>query len=65
MAAPTAAAAPTSAYVCFCAAPWKLPWISDCIAGRSRDAPMPPISAQKITIVEIDWVTVIASAPTA
>src|SRR5438270_494232 len=30
------AAAPTSAYACFCAAPSKLPWMSDCIAGRRR-----------------------------
>ena len=34
-AAPTAAAAPTSAYVFFIAAPSKLPWINDCIAGAA------------------------------
>ena len=51
---PTAAAiaadAPTSAYARRCIAPWKLPWISDCIAGSSSDAPRPPITAQKMMI---------------
>ena len=42
-AAAIAAAAPTRAYTFFCAAPWKLPWIRDCIAGSSSDAPSPPI----------------------
>ena len=49
-AAAIAAAAPTSAYARRCMAPSKLPWISDCIAGRSSDAPSPPTTAQKITI---------------
>ncbi len=40
IAAAMAAAAPTSAYACFWAAPEKLPWISDCIAGSSREAPV-------------------------
>jgi len=35
------------------------------MAGNSSDAPIPPISAQKMTIVVTDWVSVIASAPTA
>ena len=42
-AAAIAAAAPTSAYAFFCAAPSKLPWMSDCIAGSKSDAPSPPI----------------------
>src|SRR6185436_16130356 len=37
-AAAIAAAAPTSAYAFFCAAPVKFPWISACIAGSSSDA---------------------------
>ena len=41
IAAAIAAAAPTSAYACFWAAPVKLPWISDCIAGSSSEAPEP------------------------
>ena len=49
-AAAIAAAAPTSAYAFFCAAPWKLPWISDCIAGSSSEAPSPPMIAQNTMI---------------
>ena len=66
---PTAAAiaadAPTSAYVFFWAAPSKLPWISDCMAGSSSDAPSPPMIAQKMMIAVRLWATVIASAPIA
>ena len=66
---PTAAAiaadAPTSAYARRWAAPSKLPWMSDCIAGSNRDAPSPPMMAQKITMVIRFWATVIASAPMA
>ena len=49
-AAAIAAAAPTRAYVAFWAAPSKLPWMSDCIAGSRSDAPRPPITAQKMKI---------------
>ena len=31
----------------FCAAPSKLPWISDCIAGSSSEAPRPPRSPRR------------------
>ena len=66
---PTAAAiaadAPTSAYAFFCAAPSKLPWMSDCIAGSSSDAPSPPMIAQKMMTGSRLWASVIASAPTA
>ena len=65
IAAAMAAAAPTSAYACFCAAPAKLPWISDCIAGRSSEAPSPPMIAQKMTIAVRLWASVMASAPMA
>ena len=65
IAAPTAAEAPTNAYVLRCASPSKLPWMSDCIAGSSNDAPRPPMIAQKITIAVTLWVTVIAKAPMA
>ena len=34
IAAAMAAEAPTSAYALACALPSKLPWISDCMAGR-------------------------------
>ena len=64
-AAAIAAAAPTSAYAFFWAAPSKLPWISDCIAGRSRDAPRPPMIAQKMMIAIRFWASAIDSAPTA
>ena len=64
-AAAMAAAAPTRAYTFFCAAPWKLPWMSDCIAGSSREAPSPPTTAQKMMIAVRPWASVIASAPTA
>ena len=64
-AAAIAAAAPTRAYTFFCAAPWKLPWIRDCIAGSSSDAPSPPMTAQKMMIAVRPWARVIASAPTA
>ena len=59
------AAAPTSAYTRFCAAPSKLPWISDCIAGSSSEAPIPPMIAQKMMIASRFCASVIAMAPTA
>ena len=64
-AAAIAAAAPTRAYTFFCAEPWKLPWMSDCIAGSSRDAPIPPMTAQKMMIAVNLCARVIAVAPTA
>jgi hypothetical protein len=64
-AAPTAAAAPTNAYVFFMAAPSKLPWISDCMAGSNNDAPIPPKIAQKITTDVIPCANVMANAPIA
>ena len=60
-----AAAAPTMAYTFFCAAPWKLPWIRDCMDGSSKDAPSPPITAQKMMIAVRSWARVMARAPTA
>ncbi len=48
-----------------CIAPSKLPWMSDCIAGSSSDAPSPPMIAQKMMIAVRLWASVIASAPTA
>ena len=65
IAAATAAAAPTIAYACFWAAPAKLPWIRDCMAGSRSEAPSPPMIAQKITIAVRLWATVIANAPAA
>ena len=56
---------PTSAYVFVRAAPSKFPWISDCIAGNSSDAPSPPMIAQKTMIAVRLWASVIASAPIA
>ena len=38
-----------------CAAPSKLPWMSDCMAGSSSDAPSPPTMAQKMTIAVRLW----------
>ena len=64
-AAAIAAAAPTSAYAFFCAAPWKLPWMSDCIAGSRSDAPRPPMIAQKTMIAIRSWASAIARAPVA
>ena len=64
-AAAIAAAAPMSAYVFFCAAPSKLPWIRDCIAGSSSDAPRPPMIAQNTMIAVRLWARVIARAPIA
>ena len=64
-AAAIAAAAPTMAYTFRCAAPSKLPWMSDCIEGSRSDAPMPPTIAQKTMIPVRSWASVIASAPTA
>ena len=49
----------------FCAAPSKLPWISDCIAGSSSEAPRPPMIAQKTMIAVRLWARVIARAPIA
>ena len=48
-----------------CAAPSKLPWMSDCIEGSRSDAPMPPTIAQKTMIAVRSWASVIAIAPTA
>ena len=59
------AAAPTSAYACFCAAPSKLPWTSDCIAGRSSEAPRPPMIAQKMMTAVMLCASIIAVAPVA
>jgi len=42
-----------------------LPWISDCIDGRSSDAPMPPMIAQKMMTGTMVWASVIEIAPTA
>src|SRR4051794_21620561 len=39
--------------------------MSDCIDGRSSEAPRPPQIAQKMMIVRRSWATVIASAPMA
>ena len=64
-AAAIAAAAPTSAYTLLCASPSKLPWISDCMAGRSREAPQPPRIAQKTMIATRLCDSAIASAPVA
>ena len=64
-AAAIAAAAPTNAYAFVRAAPSKLPWISDCIAGSRSDAPRPPMIAQKMMIVVRLCATVIAAAPIA
>jgi hypothetical protein len=64
-AAAIAAEAPTSAYAFLRAAPSKFPWMSDCIAGSSSDAPSPPMIAQRITIAVRLWASVIATAPTA
>ena len=64
-AAAIAAAAPTSAYALVRAAPLKFPWIKDCIAGSSSDAPSPPMIAQKMMIAVRLWASVIARAPIA
>jgi hypothetical protein len=60
-----AAAAPTRAYTWRCAAPSKLPWISDCIAGSSSEAPSPPMIAQNTMMAVRPWASVMASAPMA
>ena len=39
--------------------------MSDCIAGRSSDAPMPPMIAQKMMTGTIVWANIIAIAPIA
>ena len=64
-AAAIAAEAPTRAYVAFWAAPSKLPWMSDCMAGSRRDAPRPPMIAQKMMIAARLWPNAIARAPMA
>jgi hypothetical protein len=64
-AAATAAAAPTRAYTRRWAAPSKLPWINDCMAGKSSEAPNPPRMAQKNTMAVKLWANAIDSAPTA
>ena len=64
-AAAMAAAAPTRAYVAFWAAPSKLPWMSDCMAGSRSDAPRPPITAQKMNTGATVWLRAIARAPMA
>ncbi len=46
------------------AAPSKLPWISDCIAGSRSDAPSPPMIAQKMSTAVMLCASVIATAPT-
>ena len=65
IAAPTAAEAPTSAYVFFIATPSKFPWMRDCMAGSRSDAPNPPMIAQKMTTAVMFWASVIARAPIA
>ena len=69
MSGPTAAAmaaeAPTSAYACFWAAPVKFPWMSDCMAGSSSEAPRPPMMAQNTTMAVRLWARVMAVAPSA
>ena len=65
IAAAIAAEAPTSAYTRFWAAPSKLPWMSDCMAGSRSEAPSPPTIAQKMITGTKVWASVIASAPTA
>ena len=66
---PTAAAmaadAPTRAYTRRWAAPSKLPWISDCMAGSSREAPSPPRIAQKMITGSRLSARTMAVAPTA
>ena len=37
-----------------------MPWISDCIAGNSSEAPRPPTTAQKMTMAVTLWASVIA-----
>ena len=64
-AAAMAAAAPTRAYAFRWAGPSKLPWMSDCMAGSSRDAPSPPMTAQKMMIGTRLWARAMARAPTA
>ncbi len=64
-AAAIAAAAPTSAYARRCIGPSKLPWMRACIDGNKRDAPRPPMIAQKITMAVRLCASVIASAPIA
>jgi hypothetical protein len=39
--------------------------MSDCMAGRRREAPRPPMMAQKMTITVTDCASVMASAPVA
>ncbi len=65
MAAAMAAAAPTMAYTRRCATPSKLPWISDCMAGSSSEAPRPPTMAQKMMTGRRSWARTMAVAPTA
>lgn len=64
-AAAIAAAAPTRAYTRRCAAPSKFPWMSDCMAGNSSDAPIPPTTAQKTITAVSPCASAIARAPTA
>ncbi len=64
-AAAIAAAAPTSAYAFRWAGPSKFPWMSDCIAGSSRDAPRPPMTAQTIRIGTRLWASAMERAPAA
>src|SRR5205085_11248887 len=45
-AAAIAPAAPIIAKTLACSLPSKLPWMSDCIAGRYNAAPSPPTNAQ-------------------
>ena len=65
IAAAIAMEAPTSAYTLARAAPSKLPWMRDCMAGRSREAPSPPMIAQKTMIAVTLCASVMATAPMA
>ena len=65
IAAAMAAAAPTRAYTLARAAPSKLPWMRDCMAGSSSEAPRPPMTAQKTMIAVTLCARVIAMAPIA
>ena len=64
-AAAIAAAAPTSAYAFLWAAPSKLPWISDCIAGQQQRRAEAADTAQKTMIAVRLCASAIANAPTA
>ena len=65
IAAAMAPAAPIIAYTFACIFPSKLPWMSDCIAGRYSEAPRPPITAQKTMMAARPCANTIATAPEA